>query len=152
MSQIKFYCFYFILVLSINSCVPNSSKLNNNKKDYVQPAEKGYSIIFYHLDNYVLIYNNDVLVVDTRKLVPDTETTVDLLIDFNNLLKNVNRDQIRIEGYNSACDYCRENRWKIVYEIFEDGESVDYVIKETLQHDSPGLKFTETFNFSKLNN
>lgn len=151
MSYIKFHILYIILAIALGACVPNSSKLNN-KKSTVLPIKNGHSIIFYHLDNYALIYKNDKLIVDTRSINTSTKTDVDLLVDLSSFIKNETRDQIKIEGYNSECDYCRENRWKFVYEIYKDGESLDYITKETSQHDGAGLKFTETFTFGELNN
>ncbi|UXP30909.1 hypothetical protein N6H18_11160 [Reichenbachiella agarivorans] len=147
MISIKNYFFTtLVIALLFTSCVPSPKKLENAKSESeLAPLAQGYSIIFFNLDNYALVYVDGEMVFDTR--TSTTQTNHEVLLNLNMYIKN-NKQELKVEGYNDKCEMCAENRWEIVYELYKNGESVDYVNKDSNdKHDTPGLKFTQ---FHKL--
>ena len=131
-----------LLVVFLAAC---SGKQEKSKLDTVTllPTEKGYSIIFFNLDNYALLYLDDELIVDTREKT--MEIREDILIDLEQYLTK-NRHHLKIEGYNAACDQCSVNAWDIGYELYLDGEEIDFQSKSSNRtHKEPGKKFTEVY-------
>lgn len=132
----------FVLLFLLTSCVPNPKKLDNNDNEHKEkPVKKGYSMIFYRLDNYALVYVNDKLIFDTQK--KDAKHEGDLLIDLNEYISS-NNDQIKVEGYNAECEGCQNNNYEFVYEIFKDGEGIEYVSEySNNKHSALGLSMTK---------
>lgn len=94
----------------------------------VMPVDKGVSLIFYKLDDFAKIYVGDSLVLDTSEkygMNPDH----DVLLNLDEIL--IDGRQLIIEAHNSGCTDCNSNKWEIIYEIFMNGESIDYVSEDS---------------------
>lgn len=126
---------YGSLFLSIMSCGSSGSQTNteatpgtNNETPAVMPTAEGLSIIFYKLDDFAKIYAGDSLILDTSEkygMNPDH----DVLVSLGDVL--LNGRQLFVEVHNAGCTDCNSNKWQIIYEIFKDGESVDYVSEDS---------------------
>lgn len=132
------------IAVLIFSCVPKA--LNNDTGSAKDPLDEGYSIIFFTIDNYALIYVNDKLAVDTRDL--NAEQNDEVLIDLNPYISSSN-STIKIEGYNTECNSCQVNNYEFVYELYRDGEGLEYVSEySNHKHQPVGLRFTREHKLS----
>ncbi|MCV9386832.1 hypothetical protein [Reichenbachiella ulvae] len=130
----------FSLIYVLSSCVPNPNKLNKDKEETTQePLSKGYSMIFFRIDDYVMVYADDKLIYDSKK----HGQTKDILLDLNPYYKK--GVEIKMEGFNADCGGCENNNYEYVYEIYKDGEGIEYVSEYSNHiHQSIGLKITKT--------
>lgn len=141
MYRLNLFLLIFAVTL-ISSCVPNPKNIRSAKsKSSVSAAEKGYSIVFYNLDNYAKIYIDDELVINTQELTTKTDTEV--LVDLSEHI-NKNSKIIKVEGYNDDCNSCSFNPFEVIYEIFKDGEGIEYVSEDSnRKHAKDGLQTTQ---------
>lgn len=130
------------ILLLLASCGGKRNK-SNLEESLVLPTEEGYSIIFFHLDNYALLYLDDSLIVDTRDRSKEIEE--DILINLQQYLTRP-KHQLKIEGYNASCGWCSVNAWDIGYEFYLDGDEINYEsLNSNREHEEPGLKFTKEY-------
>ncbi|UXX79552.1 hypothetical protein N7E81_00305 [Reichenbachiella carrageenanivorans] len=119
----------------MTSCGSNQSETKkkaisvDTEVEIVQPVREGYSIVFYKLDDFARIYIDDSLVYDTSE-VYGMNPNKDILVDLNPLL-HADLSTLKVEAHNAACTDCNSNKWQIIYEIFQDGESIDYVSNDS---------------------
>ena len=115
--------------------------------DVVNPTAEGYSIIFYKLDDFAKIYINNSVVYNTSDvgMAPKEE----ILLDLNPFLLTTN-SELKVELYNAECPRgCNLNRWEIIYELFNDGESVEFVSENSGgDTDDLGLKLTQSYRLN----
>ncbi|PIB34952.1 hypothetical protein BFP72_05865 [Reichenbachiella sp. 5M10] len=139
--------FLLIGITAMTSCTPNPKRLENRSNDKeLLPTEEGYSMIFYKLDDYAIVYINDKEVFDSRDI--GLRIKEDVLFDMQPFL-NRGTNNLKIEGYNGECSGCNQNRWGVTYEIFKDGESIDYRSEDSNdQHSDVGLKMTNEHTLS----
>ncbi|MGL1887010.1 MAG: hypothetical protein OCD76_10895 [Reichenbachiella sp.] len=133
-----------IVTLSMASCVPSPKKLEENKEVHtIPPLEEGYSMIFFRLDNYALIYIDDELAFDTRKGGGKENAINQIMYDLNDFI-NGNEMEIRVEGYNTECAGCQNNNYEYVYEIYKNGDGIEYVSEYSNHKNSAvGLSMTK---------
>lgn len=123
------------------SCTPNPNRLqDNNDGDKLQPKDEGYCIIFYKIDDYALVYVDNKEIFDSREVGYTTNN--DLLLDLDKYIVRPGSHEIKIEGYNAECSGCNNNRWGVTYEIFKDGEGLDYRSEDSDEHAEVGLMMT----------
>lgn len=137
-----------ILFIGLYSCTPSPKRLEErSKEDSIQPAEEGYSIIFYKLDDYAIVYVDNKQVFDTREI--GLRIKEDVLFEMDEFLSKGEHD-IKVEGYNNECSGCNQNRWGFAYEIFRDGEGIDYRSDDSNdQHAEVGLHMTNHHSLTK---
>ena len=126
------------------SCVPNPKSLKKGEGSAyeLEPSSKGYSLIFFKIDDYVLVSLDDSLVFDSRKIA--AKITKEVLVELDKY-KFKNPKQLKVEGYNAECTSCNNNRWEIVYELYKDGEGIEYISEDSHdEHDGTGLKMVQT--------
>lgn len=133
------------LIGTITSCGSSGSK-NGFKGTYQEgkdPIEEGYCLVFYKLDDFAKIYIDGKLIVDTSESV-EMGSKEEVLVDLNNYLSE-GKHQLKVELHNGICTDCNANRWAIFYELFNDGESVEFVSEDTDKHSDQGLKLSHSF-------
>lgn len=128
-------------LLFISACTPNPDRLQERaNEDDLEPTENGYCIIFYKLDDYAIVYSDNKQIFDTRDV--GIKIKHDVLLDLKEYI-SPGTHEIKVEGYNAECTGCNQNRWGITYEIFKDGESLDYRSDDSDdQHADVGLQMT----------
>ncbi len=128
----------FLLAL-ILGCSPKPKKKEIGKAQ--DPTEEGYSLIFFTLDNYALVYVDDSLIFDTRKVKADVKD--EILVDLNPYISRSDAE-IKVEGYNTECNSCQVNNYEFVYEIYRDGEGIEYISEySNHKHQPVGLRMTK---------
>ena len=132
--------------LLLVNCSPQAKKKDiGNAKD---PVEEGYSLIFFTLDNYALVFVDDSLAFDTREVKAGTKDEV--LVDLNPFITG-NDSVVKVEGYNTECNSCQVNNYEFVYEIYRDGEGIEYVSEySNHKHQPTGLRLTRTHYLEEL--
>ncbi|MBU2912398.1 MULTISPECIES: hypothetical protein [Reichenbachiella] len=134
---------YLIVIFTLIACVPNPKKLGTEKADAPLPSDDGYSIIFYEINNYALIYVNDELYFDTRKN-PETEKEPTMVKLPSNTIK------LRLDIYNAECITCTKNSWEVVYELYKDGIALEYVTESSDgKHTEVGIVNSHTLNLEE---
>ena len=128
------------------SCAPKQkSKFQGESKT---PMENGYSMIFFTLDNYALVYVDDSLAFDTRD--ENVSGKDEILYDLNPFVSLPN-SVLKIEGYNTECNSCQVNNYEFVYEIYRDGEGIEYVSEySNHKHQPVGLRLTREHYLDEL--
>ncbi|WP_109829614.1 hypothetical protein [Reichenbachiella versicolor] len=136
----------FLLVLVIISCVPNPKQIKGDKNtDGETPLKSGYSMIFFRIDDYVKIYADNTEIFDSRRTWVSGK---EMLIDLNELGVS-EKTQLKVECHNTECNDCRNNNWELVYELYKNGEGVEYVSEySNNQHTDEGLAHTVVHDLS----
>lgn len=85
-----------------------------------------HSINFYKIDNRVKVYVGEKLAYDSGSIDGNPELNTEVVIE-QYLEKGLNF--IKIELYNGSemNDFIADTNWEIRYEIFNNGESIDYL-------------------------
>ncbi len=85
-----------------------------------------HSISFYKIDNRVKVFLAEELVYDSDLIDGNPELNIDVNIE-KYLKKGLN--SIKVELYNGSDmnDFIADTNWEIRYEIFNNGESIDYL-------------------------
>lgn len=131
----------FIGLTSCGGGSPSNKKNVENTAAIVSPVDQGYCLIFYKLDDFAKVYLDDSLIYDTQ-LVFGLAPKHDVMLDLNGALTTGDH-VLKVEAHNAACTDCNSNKWQIIYEIFQDGESIDYVSNDSKgQAADLGLKAT----------
>ena len=94
-----------------------------NTKLLAQNDTAKNAIVFNVIDNQALIYVNDELIFDSGVMA---KFDLQLDVDLNKYLSKKN-NVVKIVLNNELCDDCMSNPWSISYEIYENGEMVDYI-------------------------
>ncbi len=83
--------------------------------------------LFSKIDNRVYAFVNDELVFDSQFI--DGNPELNLSLDLNPFLKKgTNVIKIQLENGSILNAFIVDTHWAIRYEIFENGESYDYVL------------------------
>jgi len=90
-----------------------------------QPAGN-HSIIFYKIDNRVKVFVAEQLVYHGDRVDGNPDLNIEVSIE-KYLKKGLNT--LRVELYNGSemNDFISDTNWEIRYEIFNNGESIDYL-------------------------
>lgn len=80
------------------------------------------SIVFTVIDNKAQVFVNDKMIYDSGDIAAfDLNTEVDL----NEYLTN--NAVVKIVLSNSICNKCMTNPWSVSYEIYKNGEFINYI-------------------------
>ncbi|MDW3210413.1 MAG: hypothetical protein R8N23_11125 [Reichenbachiella sp.] len=105
----------FIFVL-VSYCISNA-----------QPAKN--AILFHSIDDWVEVFVNGELVF--KQASDRGQLKQDINFDLNPFINNLVDPIVEIKLVNAMCSTCdTSNGWTIEFEVFQDGESVDYIIEE----------------------
>jgi len=85
-----------------------------------------HSISFYKIDNRVKVYVAEKLAYDSNLIDGNPDLATEINIE-RHLKKGLN--SIKVELYNGSDmnDFIADTSWEIRYEIFNNGESIDYM-------------------------
>lgn len=90
---------------------------------------KKNSILFHAIDNWVEVYVEGKMVFKQASDAGQLDGDVDF--DLNPFIKDLRDPIVEIKLINATCSTCdTSNGWVIEFEVFQDGESVDYIIEE----------------------
>lgn len=91
--------------------------------------EKKNSILFFSIDDWAEVYVNGEMVYKKMALSGQLEEQTEF--DLNPFLKDKIDPVVEIKLINAICDTCNAgNGWIIEFEVFQNDESVDYIIEE----------------------
>lgn len=137
-----------VILLSQGCSSTNKDSASNTDENMLKPLSEGYSVIFYELDNYALVYLDDQLICDSREKV--SEQSDQFLLNLNPFISE-SSPRLKVEIYNIDCGSCQVNNYELVYEIFKDGEGLEYVSEYSNHQHSPlGLSLTREHNLFEL--
>lgn len=106
-------------------------------------AEKN-AIVFFKIDNQAQILVNGEVVYDSGFIDEDPELNIE--VDLNDFLVG-DENNVVIRLLNGKCPYCLSNPWAINFEIYIDGESVDYIYESGEGKTEGGEVFTHVINW-----
>ena len=92
-------------------------------------STKRNSILFYNIDDWAEVYINGKMVfkqvADAGHLANEVE------FDLNPHIKNLKDPLVEIRLINGLCETCESGNGRTIeFEVFQNGESVDYIIEE----------------------
>lgn len=92
-------------------------------------APKRNSLLFLEIDDWVEVYVDGVMVFKKAASGGDLNEEVDF--DLNPYVEGKDAPIVEIRLINAECYTCEAgNGWKIEFEVFQNDESVDYIIEE----------------------
>lgn len=104
----------FILLVSVFTSFASTPKRN--------------SIIFFEIDDRAEVY------VDGKKVYSKATSYgklgEEVEFDLNPFLVEGKDQIVAVKLINYKCSWCKENDWKIGFEIYQNDESVDYIYEE----------------------
>lgn len=149
----RIYALQLLSLLIMASCTPyNKKKLDSPIQNIEQPeavtGEDGSKtppkngFVFLSIDNKVEVYVNDSLAWESELIFENPKLYIPVeLTPFLNEGINV----IKIRLWNEGCDGCHHNYWYIRYELYEDGDVVDYIYDDANRvFQNEGWKFEKT--------
>lgn len=82
------------------------------------------SFVFYKIDNQAQIFINDELAWDSGVIegAPD----LNMEVDINPFLTD-GSNTVTVKLLNTRCDQCLSNHWAIQYDVYDNGEYMDFV-------------------------
>lgn len=90
---------------------------------------KRNSILFFEIDDWVEVYVDGKKVYAKAALEGDLGEPVDF--NLNPFIEGKVDPLVEIKLINAKCPTCESgNGWTVEFEVFQDGESVDYIIEE----------------------
>ncbi|MEP2026666.1 MAG: hypothetical protein ABJH98_09025 [Reichenbachiella sp.] len=105
-----------VLIIGYNQLIIAQTKLRN-------------SILFYAIDDRIEVYVDGELVFE--KLASAGNLVNEVEFDLNPHVSDKIDPIVEIRLINSTCTTCESgNGWLVEFEIFQEGNSVDYIIEE----------------------
>ena len=87
------------------------------------------SILFFTIDNWAEVYVNGKMVFKQDTEAGQLKEEVEF--DLNPFINKLNDPLVEVKLINATCETCEGgNGWTIEFEVFQNGESVDYIIEE----------------------
>lgn len=112
--------FSYTLLFLVVSSIGNYAFSNDGAKKN--------AIIFMEIDDRADVY------VDGKKVFSKATAYgtlgEEVEFDLNPFLVEGQDQTVEIRVVNHQCNSCSSNNWKVVYEVFQDGESVDFLVEE----------------------
>lgn len=88
-------------------------------------STKRNSILFFDYDDWAEVYVDGQKVARISAKYQQQEEEIE--VDLNPYLKNGDGHEVEIRVYNSSCKTCDRNEWKVGFEVYQEGEAVDYI-------------------------
>ncbi|MFY0627133.1 MAG: hypothetical protein JXR07_12610 [Reichenbachiella sp.] len=107
-------------------------------------AQVEHGVVFFKINNQALILVNGKQVYDSGHIHGDTD--LELPVDLAPFMKK-GTNEVEVRLINPPCGSCDSNPWEIVFEIYEDGESIDYWFENSERGDAlaTGLVSTQVY-------
>ncbi|UXX77804.1 hypothetical protein N7E81_10520 [Reichenbachiella carrageenanivorans] len=110
---------------------------------------KRNSLLFFDLDDWVEIYVDGKKV--GRKAAHYGQLHEEFEFDLNPYLIEGKDQIVEVKLFNSYCPSCDGNEWRLGFEVFQDGESVDYVYEEGNEKaDRPKMTFSIKYEWGYI--
>ncbi|SMD37736.1 hypothetical protein SAMN04488029_3436 [Reichenbachiella faecimaris] len=94
-----------------------------------QAQPKRNSILFFSIDNWVEVYVEGEMVFKKASDAGNLKQPVEF--DLNPFIQGIEEPLVEIKLINAKCTTCdTSNGWIIEFEVFQDGESVDYMLEK----------------------
>lgn len=119
------YLFYIFITL----WVPNAK---------AQVKEPINGLIIFKIDNQAIVRINNDLIYDSGIVEGDPEMNVVIDFDKHQISDN---DSLTVECYNSRCFDCEINPWGVMFEVYKNGEQVDYYHEKSNGTSGGGLVY-----------
>lgn len=137
-----------LTTLFFTQCVPNPDKIKSHSTEDLSPTKKGYSIIFFDLNNSAEIYAGNNLIANTENY--DRAENKQMLVDLDGKIPN-NTEIINIKIFNSKCNSCTRNTWEATYELYKDGKEIAYFSESSNgKHADLGLVYEQAHTLDEL--
>ncbi|WP_420582930.1 hypothetical protein [Reichenbachiella sp.] len=92
-------------------------------------APKRNSIIFFEIDDWVEVFVDGKQVFKQAAAGGDLDEEIEF--DLNPFIKGKIDPIVEIKLINALCHTCESgNGWRVEFEVYQDDESVDYIIEE----------------------
>ncbi|MEO9967481.1 MAG: hypothetical protein ABJF11_16910 [Reichenbachiella sp.] len=92
-------------------------------------APKRNSLLFLEIDDWVEVYVNGEMVF--KQAASGGDLNEEIEFDLNPFIEGKIDPIVEIKLVNAQCHTCESgNGWKIEFEVFQEDESVDYIIEE----------------------
>lgn len=113
------FCKSFLLIIFLLGSI-TFSKAQDQKRN---------SILFFEVDDWVEVHVNGKMVF--RKAADGGNLGDEVNFDINPHIANLKNPIVEIKLFNAQCPTCESgNGWIIEFEVYQNGESVDYIIEE----------------------
>jgi len=98
-----------------------------------------HSISFYKIDNRVKVFLAEELLYDSDLVDGNPELHIEVNIE-KYLKKGLNSIKVKLYNGSDMNDFIADTNWEIRYEIFNNGESIDY-LHQLSKNGTEGLVF-----------
>ncbi|MBV6646620.1 MAG: hypothetical protein KI790_14280 [Cyclobacteriaceae bacterium] len=115
----------FALIGLITSCsAPQKNTMQEAEAPQTPAVEiPSEAIVFSRIEDEVTVLVNSEEVYNLKKILRTTDPQV--ILDLDPYLKP-GTNEVRIKLWDNADGKCRTNHWGIVYELYNQGEAVDF--------------------------